>query len=78
MKGNLRITFCLDKGNFNGPMEIHILVQYLMGKGMGMDSFIVQLINLIIKDLGAKELKMGKELSVFQMEGFIKVILRMD
>ena len=49
-----------------------------MVKDMGMDSFTVRLINLIIKGCGVKELKMGKELSAFRMEGSIKVILRMD
>ena len=77
MKGNLQIIYCLEKVNFNGRMEIHISVQYLMGKDMGMDIFTVRLINLIIKGCGVKELKMEKELSAFPMEGFIKVILRM-
>ena len=44
---------------------------------MGTDSFIVQLINLLIKGTGVKELKMEGELFLFLMEGYIKAILRM-
>jgi len=44
---------------------------------MELDSFIVQLINPLTKDLGVKESKMAKELSPFQMEAFIRVILRL-
>jgi hypothetical protein len=78
MKANLPIISSQEKVNFNGPMEILILDQYLMGKDMGLDSLTVQVISPLIKDPGVKGLKMGKEYSASLMEVFIKVILRMD
>lgn len=78
MKANLPIISCQEKANFNGPMEILILDQSLMGKDMGLDSLIAQVITPRIKDPGVKGLRMGKEYSPSLMEVFMKVILRMD
>ena len=58
-------------------MEIRILDQLSMEKDMGVGSFILWPIIPLIKDIGAKELRKAKELSVFRMEAFMKGILKM-